>query len=566
MARIRKAGTGIVKLQFLIGDPSQLAALPAQGQMLQGWDYGTDEPMLNGPVSRRVAVIDFDPDTGGVLPGAVFKPPEKGAVEARYVIPEPSNPYSDAFRQVSVFATVLWTMSHFEGKDVLGRKLRWAFEGEQLLVVPRAGRAENAFYHRGSRSVQFFFFETAARTVYACLSPDIVAHETAHAILDGIAPDLYDAVSPQSLALHEAIADLATVIVAVQTKALATRVLALAGGVLRGKKAFSRLAEEFGSARNGGQSQSLRDLENDHCLPGGTGTVIHANEPHALSTILSGALYSLLVEAHEAAVRKALEKTEATEDARFSASGLALFTAGQKFKRMAFRALDYLPPGEIAFADYGRALIAADTAFHPAPSWERDHVKAQFLSRGIVQDTAELDPVAPRFKLPATLDLASLATSDWYAYQFVERLRNKLFIPRDVPFIVRPRLDVTKTTFLSEGEQETRELILKVSWREERKVKEYGLIKKISVTFGTTLVIGWENRTIRALLSTSQLHPSQKHQATGVNETMRRLYLDEAIKAGLVAPGSRDAQLQGDVMKIRSFAQHLHMMEDDHGH
>ena len=39
----------------------------------------------------------------------------------------------------------------------------------------------NAFYHRASRSLQFFYFDGVIAdeetTVYTCLSPDIVAHE-----------------------------------------------------------------------------------------------------------------------------------------------------------------------------------------------------------------------------------------------------------------------------------------------------------------------------------------------------------------------------------------------------
>ncbi|MCI0348450.1 MAG: hypothetical protein L0Z53_03405, partial [Acidobacteriales bacterium] len=63
-----------------------------------------------------------------------------------------------SFMQVVVFGGVMKTMQMFEEADNLGRRIRWAFDGPQLLVVPRAGDWANAYYERESRSLQFFYF------------------------------------------------------------------------------------------------------------------------------------------------------------------------------------------------------------------------------------------------------------------------------------------------------------------------------------------------------------------------------------------------------------------------
>jgi hypothetical protein len=569
VAREPDASTGVVNLKYMVADLDTASAPKPGAKLLEGWNYHASEALLDGPVSRRVAIIDIDPATGTVLPGARFQPPGKKRKTGSYRIADPADHTAVDFQQVSVFGAVLKTMNMFEETDVLGRPLRWAFDGEQLLVVPRAGRMANAFYHRNSRSLQFFFFDAVLNdkqaTVYTCLSPDIIAHETTHAILDGIAPDLYDAMSPQSLAVHEGMADLAAVIFALRTAELRNRVLLLSGGDLAKAEAFNEIAKQFGTALAGGEDEPLRDLYNEASLTSGWGKPVGARNPHALSTVLTGALYRLLVADHERAKKKIVDAIQPPPTDRkaalFSAAGKALFQSGEKFKRMVFRALDYLPPGEISFADYGRALVAADFASNPEPSWERDFVKEEFVRRGIVAAASELDPVRPEIELPADLDLALLVRSDWLAYQFAEARRNALKIPAGVPFEVRPRLDVTKTTYRSQrGLASARECIFKIAWQETQLVGSLGgLANELSVTYGTTLAIDWDTKAVRVLLSTSRRHPSQGAAATAHNEAMRASYVKQCIDEGLFELDGPSMEVQGNTLKVRGLGQLLHM-------
>lgn len=551
-----------VRLRYMAGDPSDAAG--AGKSPLEGWDYQALEPMLDGPVTRRVAIVDLDPENGTLLPGAPFLPPRRGRALGTYRIADATRSDASDFQQVSVFGAVMKMIDMFEEPDVLGRPLRWAFNGEQLLVVPRAGRMGNAFYHRDSRSLQFFFFDAqvdgATRTIYTCLSPDIVAHETTHAILDGIAPDLNDASSPQSLAIHEAMADLGAVIFALRTANLRKRVLELTGGYLTRSVAFNRIAEQFGAALAGSE-RPLRDLFNDASL-GSWGTPPASREPHDLSTVLSGALYSLLVEEHQRAKVKVLEESGQTgEEAEFKASGKALFMAGEKFKRMAFRTLDYLAPGEVSFADYGRALIASDLASNPDNAAGREFVKAEFVRRGIVGSAAALDPLPSGLSLPVGLDLDLLVRSDWAAYQFAEGHRAALLIPPGVPYEVRPRLDVRRETYRHGGEKAiVRQCIFKVAWRETQLVSSFGgLIDEISVTYGTTLVIDRQTRTVVALLSTNPQHASQQGTEVAQNQRMREAFIAACLEDGRLEIGASNVQIQDRQMRLRGTAQMLHM-------
>ncbi|MBB2701466.1 UNVERIFIED_ORG: hypothetical protein GGI66_006186 [Rhizobium esperanzae] len=577
MAENKTAAADVIKLKYMDTEPGHAAK--GAKTLMQGWEYAASEPLLDGPVSRRVAVIDFDPDTGAVIPGAVFVPP-KGRTPGRYNVKDELNAESFDFMQVSVFSVVMKMISIFEAPDVLGRKLRWAFEGEQLLVVPRAGKMPNAFYHRDSRSLQFFYVDDPNKTgglVYTCLAPDIVAHETTHAILDGIAPDLYNATSPQSLAMHEAIADLGAVMLAVRTDRLLRRVMLDTAGDIRNAEAFNEIARQFGEAIYGTQ-RPLRDLSNKASMsaPGD----LDLNEPHDLSNVLSAALYGLLLAEYEQIRQKDFEETLANKGAkrnadnldartkeeedkvRFSVSGFALFKATEKFKRIAFRALDYLPPGEISFADYGRAMVAADVYSNPDDPEPRDFIKAEFLRRGMVEDASTLDPVDPSFSLPADLDLEQLSRSDWAAYQFAETWRGKLLIPAGIAFEVRPRLDVTRKNWRKQGEPVlTRALLFKIAWQSSQQFQIGDFVNEVAVTRGTTLAIDWETRKVCTLLSTSPDHSSQSDRSTSRNNAMRETFLAANIADGVLEFSSPNVQIQNGMLRVRAMGQMLHMME-----
>lgn len=547
----------------------------------------SEEFFLDGPVTKRVAVLDFDPRTGELVPGARFMPPDKRRVRGRYDLPKDGGEYdlaSPHFQQVSVFATVLRTMYMFEEPDALGRPLTWAFDGTQLLVVPRAGEWANAYYERESHSLQFFFFadtQDPNRTIYTSLSRDIIAHETAHAILDGIAPDLYHSITPQSLALHEAIADLTALLLAFRSRTLRPAVLKHTNGSIANSTAFSSVAEEFGRARDpSGRVRELRSLLNQKTLDPndasrdelGRPNLVTRHEPHELSQVLSGALYTVMVKLHEDHQDKLL--AERPNQTRFSLSGLALANSGNQFKRMIFRALDYLPPGEITFADYGRAIIAADQAAHPSESEGRDWIVEEFVRRHMAPNREALAVRQPFEYVPLReIDLETLVESDWAAYQFADRNREFLGIPAEIPFHVRPRLDTTKLFYFRDGPQEIREIIFKVAWQHsepntERLQLRFPLRRQITV--GTTLVVDAQSKQVRALLTTTPAIRSTETLAEeqADRDAMLRQLSDSGllqIDQGPLRSGSDlfgtgvTADIMDGLMRIQGAARMLHI-------
>lgn len=539
-----------ISVPMMVDDPlTQRKKVPSEDVWLE------EDFFLDGPVSRRVAIVDFEKD-GSLAAPAAFRPPDAGKRLGTYVIPRRDNVYSRAFIQVSVFATVLETMALFEEKDVLGRKLRWSFDGAQLLVVPRAGEWENAFYDRDSRSLQFFYFRSRGKSrgqVYTALSRDIVSHETGHAILDGVAPDLYDSVTPQSLALHESVADLTALLSAFSSRTLRKQVLAETGGRIDQPSAFSAIASQFQAGRIGSDTQTLdfakhalRNLMSDRKLDP------NETEPHALSEVLSAALYRLMLKIYDDV------KPDRSPEA-------ALAIAALRFRRIVLRALDYLPPGEVSFVDYARAILASDSASFPTGAAYRDAIAAEFVRREIVASEKEL-AVETTFpgKALESVDLGTLVQSDWAAYEFANRNRKLLKIPDDGrPFRVRPRLDVTKTYNRGKDRfEDIRECIFKVSWETEERNRGKGLPGKRQITVGTTMAIDWETKKIRALL-TSDYRPQREARDALVRA------LDESgmllPMTDLAGPGGKPLrhaigfEVADGVMRMRGVGNLLHI-------
>lgn len=607
-------------LPILVQDP----VLKNHKRIIEGYKARRDF-FLDGPLTDTVAILDFDPVNGELSKGAHFN---KGKIvgwfedDRKRKIRDFSGKeiYTPAFMQASVFATVLKTLDLFYkkedprdlsgksaksdekpmnenkvryGENCLGRPLTWAFNASQLLVIPRAGEMANAYYQRDSHSLQFFYFPSEKRPdkiIFACLSRDIVAHETGHAIIDGIAPHLMDAASPQSLAIHEALADIIAMLVAFTSRELTSQVLDRQNGSIKDVSAISTIAEEFGQAC--GHRDGLRNLVNQKNLnPADKVNGVRRAEPHELSEVLSGALYKLMVNIHEQLTDELKEQPQyqKRKKPRYSASGFALQKAINRFVRMTFRALDYLPVGCVSFADYGRAMIAADKIAYPNDPKMRGWIREEFQKRSIITNIGDLAPIVkPRRHSLGKVKTAELHASDWVAYEYANAHRGLLGIPARIPFQVHPRLDVTKQY---EGDRSARECIFKVSWEQEEANPSYpNLPTRRKVTVGSTAVFDWESGRLLTLLTnarppekladarreiyfTREIHENRKKEYDA-QELDRDIFIRELMEQGALRFGAQALGPDGkplpsvirgevvkDVMKLQNTFNYLHIAE-----
>jgi len=167
-----------------------------------------------GPVDDYLEVVDYDPAS------KVFYAPvnlnDRGLLAQDGLPPSEGNPQ---FHQQMVYAVAHTTIHHFE--RALGRRALWSSHGDEfvrhLRVYPHALREANAYYSPVKKAPLFGYFPASITDpgenlpggmVFTCLSHDVVAHETTHALLDGLHPRFIEPTNWDIWALHEAFADI----------------------------------------------------------------------------------------------------------------------------------------------------------------------------------------------------------------------------------------------------------------------------------------------------------------------------------------------------------------------
>lgn len=487
---------------------------------------------LDGPVAQRVAIIDRDPRTGQLQPPVKWTP----ELKIYSIPPDISTPGGLAG---CVFGLVLETLEMFERPDVLAQKIKWAFDSPQLLVVPNAGIWQNAFYNRYSRSLQFFSFDSPeGKTVYTGLSRDIVAHETGHAVLDALAPALYDALTPQALALHEAIADLTAIVMTLQSRRIQEWLLKKFGGRLSDDTPIPSIADEFGYAV--GLKRALRNANNSLKMGPEVG-----EEAHALCQVLTGACWKAIVKMNNSS----LDKANLPPGSPDIAKKLGVFV--RQVGRILFRPLDFLPPAEATFADYCRAMLRSDTVGFPQDDLGyREILRDEFINRGIATTGSELDCRPEEESVNVNLD--DIIESEWAAYAFAEKMRKLLKIPDGVPFRLFPRRVIKRNYHVGPGKpDERKEVVFQLTWEKpEENIGISGSPRRRSVFHGTTFVFGGisdgkDRYPILSCLTTDR----SESQEQARNRTLLRL-----VEAGQLEIGNKWASFNSRPLSPRVFA------------
>jgi hypothetical protein len=350
-----------------------------------------EKDLKPGPVGEYIEVVDADPASG-----LFYKPVDLNAewvLAQNGVGPSETNPL---FHQQMVYAVAMTTIGHFE--RALGRVALWsAHRGDgneddqfvrRLRIYPHALRDRNAFYSPQKKALLFGYFpvgikdarNTPGTLVFTCLSHDIIAHETTHALLDGVHPRFNEPVNPDVLAFHEAFADIVALFQHFAYPGVLRSQIASTRGNLAGENLLGQLAQQFGQAS--GRGSALRDALGG--VNPATGkweaytpdvrAIDRTFEPHDRGAILVAAVFGAFLKVYRSRTldlyRIATEGTGVLRDGDIPtdlASRLAEEAArcAQYVLQMCIRAIDYCPPVGITFGDFLRAIVTADFDLNP---------------------------------------------------------------------------------------------------------------------------------------------------------------------------------------------------------
>lgn len=275
-----------------------------------------------------------------------------------------------------VYGVAMHTLDIFE--TTLGRRMPWNPEGRLILKARDLVTATDTGYERGSNTIRFGSVDRMGYKVPTALYRDIVAHEVAHAILDGFRPAWADQLATlEQLAMHEALADLVAILSVFSSRDIVYRQLeAAAGGFEAGQAVDDALLLRslFDFARDLFARGPLREPfvgavpEDWQQFP----------EPHARGAVVVGA------------VLRAVQKLWSERNNRFgeaqslhqkAESGSIVAT---RVLRMVIRGLSYMPPVDVGWRDLLRGIIAADLDMVPEdPHGYREALQAEFSAIGI---------------------------------------------------------------------------------------------------------------------------------------------------------------------------------------
>lgn len=180
----------------------------------------------------------------------------------------------------------------------------WSTNGHPMRVELDAGIDLNAYYSR-NQGLVFFHDEIEGNTVFSAESPDVVCHELGHAILDALKPELFDAMSSEVGAFHEALGDISAILSALQLPTMREFVLEQTGGDLALNSRLSQLARELGwairtFAPSAVDNDSLRNAANSffyqdpNTLPPSAPANELSSEVHSFSRVFTGAFLDVL--------------------------------------------------------------------------------------------------------------------------------------------------------------------------------------------------------------------------------------------------------------------------------
>ncbi len=350
------------------------------------------EPLALGPIGARFQVIDYDGSRDVFYDPVDLDDPH--LLLSHGLRPTETDPH---FHQQMVYAVVSSVWTAFEA--ALGRRI--GLSTGPLRIFPHAFYGENAFYNPRAKALLFGYFQAddtnpganlPGQFVFSCLSHDIIAHETTHAIVDRLRPHFDEMTNPDVPAFHEAFADLVAIFRHFTLEEVLREAINTNKADLTSADVISDLARQFGFAL--AQNRALRQAFEEDPDPG---RYARTTEAHSRGVILVQAVFAAYQTTYLARVQDLL---------RLATGGSGILPEGRPhpdlvrrlarearetadlFFQRCVQAFTYLPPVDVTFSDFLRAIVTVDSLTAPADDSFRTSVIEACRRRGIYATTA----------------------------------------------------------------------------------------------------------------------------------------------------------------------------------
>lgn len=388
-----------------------------------------NEELQPGPIGSRVEVVDYDGERDAFYPAVDLDDPAilmRGGLD-----PVESDP---RFHQQMVYAVAMKTVENFE--RALGRRLAFTTRRHgKLRVYPHAFYGANAFFDPKLNALLFGYFRAddenpgpnlPGQYVFTCLSHDIIAHELTHAIVDRLRRHFIEPSNRDVLAFHEGFADIVALFQHFSFEDMLRGHIQSERTQLHRSDLLVGLARQFGFATGAGMA--LRSAIGKPDLKLYDALI----EPHRRGAVLVAAVFDAFFEIYQRRIRDliriATSGTGNLPDADLHPDLVGRVaeeasSAAQSVLTMCIRAFDYLPPVDITFGDFLRALITADYELAPRDAYgQREVMIEAFRKRGIFPEDVrslaleslllpEADETLPSFPVSLLGSLAIAAGS-----------------------------------------------------------------------------------------------------------------------------------------------------------
>jgi hypothetical protein len=290
----------------------------------------------------------------------------------------------------------------------------------KLHIYPHGMKEDNAYYDPDRGALRFGYTFANKRAVgmnqpggiiYTSLSHDVVVHETAHALLDGMRAKFMLPSNGDVDAFHEGFADLVAVFLRFQYRDLVKEAIKQSTDL--DSRLLTDIMRQWGQATGEDDGSPRKALRSAAVAAGGPDEPVakeffysRGKEAHDLGAILVAAvfdafrwIYSRKTAALRAVGRRNGEPPSAELVDLLTGEAIRL---ARQFLDIVIRAVDYCPPVDLTFGEYLRALVTADFDVVPEDPWgyREAFVQAFRRYRITVDDVDDLSEQSLLWKTP----------------------------------------------------------------------------------------------------------------------------------------------------------------------